>query len=174
MTTVISVLQSELAYLEAELSRDARYKKITKIKELLAMYAAAPAEDIAVLRAAARAQAEPSVNAVSRFHPRGNPNSLTTKILEAAGTYLEQKGTRAETAEVTDACIDAGVPLRGDIQKQRDYVSSVLSHSSAIDNVTGQGYGLVEWSQNLRITETPDSSELSGDPWSNGAMPLNT
>ncbi len=99
-----------------------------------------------------------------------NPNSRTTAIVNAAVTYLRQKGSRAETPEIQRALIAAGLNV-GDARP--DTVSSCLSHSPLFDNVRGQGYGLVEWSlARVGETETPDSSELSGAPRSNGMLPL--
>lgn len=130
MADLKSALQAELAILQSELAKDPRYRKLVKIRGLLAEYD----------------KLSPSpVTQASPLNPRGQPKSLTTQILNAASAYLQQTGRRAATSELTLACVKAGVPLPGDTQRQRDYVSSILSHSPAFNNVRGEGYGLADW-----------------------------
>lgn len=168
MIDLVRALQAELASLEAELAADPRYQKIGKIRELLAMYNPAQPESMP----------SKSVMAAPSANPSGRPGSLTSRVLAACTDYLHQKGSRAQTSELAAACVAVGVPLPESLTKQRDYVSSILSHSSKINNVRGQGYGLVEWplddtNENREISEPPDSaSTLSGHPMLEGILPL--
>jgi len=169
MADVVNALQAELESLESELAADPRYQKIGKIRELLTMYGQVVQQGATEPNSAATA---------ARASPRGRAGSLTSRVLDAATSYLRQTGRRAQTSELAAACVAAGVPLPDSLTKQRDYVSSILSHSPKIDNVRGQGYGLAEWSskkseENFVFTEPPDSEPtLSGNPMFNGVLPL--
>ena len=184
MADLVNVLRAELVGLESELQADPRYQKMAKIRELLAMYDTPTALSVSGL--AAPSPKDHRAPGSIGGNPRGRPNSLTTQVLEASALYLRRKGARAPTSEVTDACVRTGVPLPGPVTKQRDYVSSILSHSPLIDNVRGEGYGLAEWSQShspvdpasIEVAEqglkaeTLDSSELSSAPKLNGMFQL--
>jgi hypothetical protein len=63
---------------------------------------------------------------------------------------------------------------RGGKAKQR-LTMHLTGQTDKFDNIRGQGYGLVEWSNgdNIQKTETPGSGELLGAPKANGALPLN-
>lgn len=173
---VIRALRAEKASLEAELAADPRHQKIAKINELLAMYGepGAPSERVISPRLHL-----PKLR-VSGDRLGGRPNSLTTQVLETSIAYFQSKGARAQTSEIADICVRAGVPLPDSITKQRDYVSSILSHSPLINNIRGQGYGLAEWPVTERgeehhgFSEPPDSAPtLSGASNLSGVLPLN-
>jgi len=170
MTDVVRALLAEVASLEAELAADTRYQKIAKIRELLRMYGETRQPEAIGSRKADAGK--PQAN------PGGRAGSLTSRVLEASTSYLRQKGSRAQTSELTDACVAAGVPLPDTATKQRDYVSSILSHSPRINNVRGQGYGLAEWpaqpsEEDHTASEPPDSvGALSGYSMLDGVLPL--
>jgi hypothetical protein len=95
------------------------------------------------------------------------PGSMADRVAEAAVHYLREKGSRAESPEILRAIRDRGLDVKD--------ITSCLSHSHLFDNVRGQGYGLVEWSERDRSqrSETPGSGQLSGAPRPNGGLPLN-
>ena len=149
MAGVVTALRAELAALETELAADPRYQKISKIRDLLAIYedeapAATPAEMAAISRQAPRS--------------RDRSNTMTGQVLDLAEAYLRRKGARAQTTEISEAVVRAGAPLPDNPTKQRDYVSSILSHSPRFNNVRGQGYGLAEWP-----ADQPKASSQEGE-----------
>jgi hypothetical protein len=122
-----------------------------------------------------------ALSAESRHQSPGDelPERITKKparqgsqqeaIVTGAMTYLRAKNDRAPSSEILGVLTGQGVVVGG--QKASATLSSYLSHSPLFDNIRGQGYGLVEWSQPK--TETPNSSELFGAPKTNGSAPLN-
>ncbi len=86
-------------------------------------------------------------------------NSMTAQIIEAATAYLLQKGTRAQTTEITEAVVRDGASLPDNPTKQRDYVSSILSHSPLFNNVRGEGYGLAEWPVERQAATAGDEAD---------------
>jgi hypothetical protein len=100
---------------------------------------------------------------------RGRPGTTTRAVEEAAVAYLRQKGRRAQSGEITQAVLAAGVHIAS--AKKHDTVSSLLSASPLFDNVRGEGYGLTEWGKPAE-TEAPNSGELFGAPRGNGTEPL--
>jgi hypothetical protein len=97
------------------------------------------------------------------------PGTQAESILTAAATYLRDKNSRAPSTEISKALTSRGVGIGG--RDPSATVAAYLTHSPLFDNIRGQGYGLIEWSNPQ--SETPNSSELFGAPKTNGAEPLN-
>jgi hypothetical protein len=96
------------------------------------------------------------------------PGTQAETILMASAAYIRQKNARAPSGEILEALMKQGITVGG--KSPSATVSSYLSHSALFDNVRGQGYGLVEWSQSK--TETPNRGQLFGAPKGNGSSPL--
>lgn len=115
------------------------------------------------------------VNPPSREIATGSPaepskkGTRTTLIVDAAVEFLRRKGSRAPSGEILAALTHAGIKVGG--ERPGSTLASYLAHSPRFDNVTGQGYGLVEWSEQPQ-TETPNSGTLFGAPKTNGTSPL--
>ena len=89
---------------------------------------------------------------------------------DAAAQYLNNKGSRAKTAEIAQALIAQGI--MPDDDTSRHNLGAYLSrHKERFDNKRGEGYGLYEWEKSHHENETPDSDELSGAPMTNGVQP---
>jgi hypothetical protein len=98
----------------------------------------------------------------------GKAGSQSSAVLTATEDFLKQRGSRAFSGEILEALIAKGIEVAGN--KPSAVVASYLSHSSRFNNVRGQGYGLVEWSE--QKTETPNSGQLFGAPKTNGTERL--
>jgi hypothetical protein len=144
----------------AELQRNPTFLAYQHIQAVIAALGAQPGQQLSDKEPAAAEK-------VTKKSPK--QGSQQEAILTGAVKYLRMKNERAQSGDILKALTDQGVVVGG--QKPSATLSSYLSHSSLFDNIRGQGYGLVEWSQPQK--EAPNSGELFGAPKANGAEPLN-
>lgn len=131
---LVRALRARRDELHRELAADPTFQEYEQITELLDRYERAP----------------PSVPPVPPAHPpeRAPPFAPTARgmaaVVDAAATFLRQKGSRAESGEIQDALVKSGLMERG--ARDRSRVTSYLGRRKDLfDNVRGEGYGLVEW-----------------------------
>jgi hypothetical protein len=170
MADFVVALREEVDRLREALRADPRFRRYEMTAQLLAEYEQEAM--VATERPSRRSEitaAQPRRNGTGPFVRSEGSNA--TRWTDAAEQYLKAKGSRAQSGEIHDALVKDGVMPPDDAAKTN--LTAYLSREKErFDNIKGkgQGYGLREWS--LPKSETPDSSELSGAPMTNGAEPL--
>lgn len=147
---IVRAAKAEEARLLRELENTELYRKLTSVRNLLEIYdparqgAGAPTFHAGGSARAAASGSSSSVVAVLRRFREG---SRSAEITGLAKEYLKMKGSRAQTGEIVNWMRTRNPSLDLSEVNAVNLVSSYLSTSDLFDNIRGEGYGLVEWSQ---------------------------
>ncbi len=127
MTDLTVALRSELESLEAELAADPRYRKLEKIRELLAIY-----------NSASRLESQ-HVVAVSIPAPMSASIESTTKadrVRTETMEFIERSGGVAHRRDILDHLIQAGI-----MGKERSPIASFAAYLSEMNEFMSAGGG---------------------------------
>jgi hypothetical protein len=144
----------EAARLTSELRIYPAFRKLEAVRSVLDAYATENPDN-----------GGPSSGAADEFQEHAtrkaqgrSSGSKSAAIVREARAYLLTVGRRAESSQIAEALRGRGIEiLKGN---PTSVVSSYLSQSDLFDNVRGQGYGLVEWTE--RDTATNGSQTNDG------------
>ena len=160
----LTAAKAKEAQLRKQLEADPVYQQWTSIQKFIAEYAAITPP---VLKPVA-----PLSGNLTKIAKYGRQGSVTATCIEASESFLRHLGKRAMTTVILTELLRQGIVPNS---LSASTLASYLSTSALFDNVRGEGYGLVEWSQpNSLNDEAPDSGQLSSAPKNNGQLPLNS
>jgi len=163
---ILARLKREESELQAEVQKAMEdvpaYRKLVALRPLIALYQDAPEGFIGSVQPDEAYR----IRAVGE-HRRGRPGSKKEQVETVISTFLQERGTRAQSGEMMEIVERAGIELGGDVPSRS--LASFLSTSPLFNNVRGEGYGLAEWgtspgpkAQTKEASATPpaDASKL--------------
>ena len=137
-TDIAKQARREADRLEQELTKNPLFRKWK-----LQVSVAEEYEADSVAAEAAPPASEPKAVAVS-VQKAVQPPSVSEKVQQAGIAFLRQHGKRAKAKEIYEAIRGQGLPIKGG-----DPIATVAAHMSNakkyVNNVRGEGYGLIEW-----------------------------
>jgi hypothetical protein len=133
----LRVTNLEIAKLRDQLSASPIYQRLKMLERHVLEYRA-----LAPNIAPKAVVAPHPIKDLSRY---GRSGSRAAVIVQAAEAYLNLRKSRAQSADIVQALVEAGIDLP--TEKASAFVASYLSNSPLFDNERGKGYGLVEWKQ---------------------------
>lgn len=150
----IQNLQEEIALLEAELEHDPRWKKLTKLQEIMRLY---------VGRSGSRSEVG-NVSHPRQAHGSLHASSNRAKAEELSEKFLYGRGHPTPTREIYNYLVSEGVEIGG--KQPTSNLSAILSKNSVFKSIGRQGWML---SSEAFFDEEDGGSEVSADEGSSAS-----
>lgn len=159
----LEAARREAETLRAELAENPVFQKLQIVQRTIESYEAL--EDIGRLKGG-------MVPRVNKPKPvaAARPGSKLAQVEFLVIAHTVGNGRRATSGQLLPVILDAGIEIGGQVPAKT--LSSMLSNSSAVNNLPGYGYGPADWGNspgpNAHKTETPPAeaesvSEIAAD-----------